>query len=143
MLNQLDTLHQTALDAWLVDNADRVFFGNSAYAASSGDLSAGLATLAPGDVIHSHHWMSGVAALPVAAEWGVPHVLGDVLDADDLAILRVEPAELGLARRMQRMAVDRGPRPPHRSEPATSGLVGHHRHTRPVPRPSTPPGRPS
>ena len=40
--------NQTALDAWLVDNADRVFFGNSAYAASSGDLSAGLATLTAG-----------------------------------------------------------------------------------------------
>lgn len=39
--------NQTALDAWLVDNADRVFFGNSAYAATSGDLSAGLATLTP------------------------------------------------------------------------------------------------
>jgi len=39
--------NQTALDAWLADNADRVFFGNSAYAASSGDLSAGLATLTP------------------------------------------------------------------------------------------------
>lgn len=37
--------NQTTLDAWLVDNADRVYFGNSAYAASSGDLSAGLATL--------------------------------------------------------------------------------------------------
>lgn len=37
--------NQTTLDAWLVDNSDRVFFGNSAYAASSGDLSAGLATL--------------------------------------------------------------------------------------------------
>ena len=37
--------NQTALDAWLSNNADRVFFGNDAYAASSGDLSAGLATL--------------------------------------------------------------------------------------------------
>lgn len=37
----------TVTDPWLVDNADRVFFGNSAYAASSGDLSAGLATLTP------------------------------------------------------------------------------------------------
>lgn len=37
----------TVTDAWLVDNADRVFFGNSAYAASSGDLSVGLATLTP------------------------------------------------------------------------------------------------
>jgi hypothetical protein len=40
--------NQAALDAWLVDNADRVFFGNSAYAAASGDLSVGLATLTAG-----------------------------------------------------------------------------------------------
>lgn len=26
------------------------------------------------DVIHSHHWFSGVAALPMAHQWGVPHV---------------------------------------------------------------------
>lgn len=26
------------------------------------------------DLVHSHHWMSGVAALPLAREWGVPHV---------------------------------------------------------------------
>lgn len=26
------------------------------------------------DVIHSHHWMSGVAALPVASHRGIPHV---------------------------------------------------------------------
>ncbi|MFN2319075.1 MAG: glycosyltransferase [Dermatophilaceae bacterium] len=26
------------------------------------------------DVVHSHHWMSGVAAIPCAREWGVPHV---------------------------------------------------------------------
>lgn len=38
--------NQTALDAWLVDNADRVYFGNSAYTAMT-DLSAGLATLTP------------------------------------------------------------------------------------------------
>lgn len=37
----------TVTDAWLVDNADRVFFGNSAYTAMT-DLSAGLATLTPG-----------------------------------------------------------------------------------------------
>lgn len=28
----------------------------------------------PPDVIHSHHWFSGVAALPVARELGIPHV---------------------------------------------------------------------
>lgn len=39
--------NQTALDAWLVDNADRVFFGNSSYTAGT-DLSAGLATLSSG-----------------------------------------------------------------------------------------------
>ena len=26
------------------------------------------------DLVHSHHWMSGMAALPLARAWGVPHV---------------------------------------------------------------------
>lgn len=39
--------NQTALDAWLVDNSDRVYFGNNAYTAMT-DLSAGLATLTAG-----------------------------------------------------------------------------------------------
>ena len=38
------------------------------------EFSGALARLAPYDVVHSHHWMSGVAALPVARAWGVPHV---------------------------------------------------------------------
>ena len=38
------------------------------------EFSAGLAALAPADLVHSQHWMSGVAALPVARTWGVPHV---------------------------------------------------------------------
>ena len=46
------------------------------------EFSTGLAGLpagddrggAPYDVVHSHHWMSGVAALPVARVWGVAHV---------------------------------------------------------------------
>ena len=38
------------------------------------EFSAGLATLGDYDLFHSHHWMSGVAALPVAAARGVPHV---------------------------------------------------------------------
>ncbi|MCL2453700.1 MAG: glycosyltransferase [Micrococcales bacterium] len=29
---------------------------------------------APFDIVHSQHWMSGVAALPLARAWGVPHV---------------------------------------------------------------------
>jgi N4-gp56 family major capsid protein len=37
--------NQTVLDTWLSNNSDRVYFGNAAYAATSGDLSAGLATL--------------------------------------------------------------------------------------------------
>ncbi len=35
---------------------------------------AELAGLGPFDVLHSHHWFSGVAALPVARERGIPHV---------------------------------------------------------------------
>ncbi len=39
------------------------------------EFSAALALLEPPyDVLHSHHWMSGVAALPVARSWGVAHV---------------------------------------------------------------------
>ena len=26
------------------------------------------------DLVHSHHWMSGAAALPLARRWGVPHL---------------------------------------------------------------------
>lgn len=37
----------TVTDAWLVDNSDRVWFGNNAYSANT-DLSAGLATLTSG-----------------------------------------------------------------------------------------------
>lgn len=33
-----------------------------------------LALLGPMDLIHSHHWFSGIAALPVARAWGVPHL---------------------------------------------------------------------
>ncbi len=38
-------------------------------------FTAGLRTLGPFDLMHSHHWMSGVAALPVARERGIPHVM--------------------------------------------------------------------
>ena len=39
------------------------------------EFSAGLAALdVRYDLLHSHHWMSGVAALPVARTRGVPHV---------------------------------------------------------------------
>ncbi len=35
----------------------------------------GLRTLGPFHLMHSHHWMSGVAALPVARDRGIPHVM--------------------------------------------------------------------
>lgn len=38
-------------------------------------FAAALAALPPADVVHSHYWLSAVAALPVARAWGVPHVL--------------------------------------------------------------------
>lgn len=38
------------------------------------EFSEGLGRLGPYDLVHSHHWMSGVAALPHARAWGVPHV---------------------------------------------------------------------
>lgn len=40
----------------------------------TGEFSDAFAALDPYDLVHSHHWMSGVAALPVARAWGVPHV---------------------------------------------------------------------
>lgn len=40
----------------------------------TGEFSAELRKLLPYDLVHSHHWMSGVAALPVARAWGAPHV---------------------------------------------------------------------
>jgi D-inositol-3-phosphate glycosyltransferase len=36
-------------------------------------FSAGLGRLQPYDLVHSQHWMSGVAALPWARAWGAPH----------------------------------------------------------------------
>ena len=38
------------------------------------EFSARLAETGPADVLHSHHWFSGIAALPVARERGIPHL---------------------------------------------------------------------
>jgi D-inositol-3-phosphate glycosyltransferase len=38
------------------------------------EFAQGLAALGEYDLVHSHHWMSGVAALPLAHERGIPHV---------------------------------------------------------------------
>lgn len=39
------------------------------------EFRAGMAELGPFDLVHSHHWMSGVASLPLARQWGVPHAM--------------------------------------------------------------------
>ena len=38
------------------------------------EFSEGLSQLGPYDIIHSHHWFSGMAALPVARARRIPHV---------------------------------------------------------------------
>lgn len=38
------------------------------------DFGAALGDLPAPHVVHSHHWFSGIAALPVARQWQVPHV---------------------------------------------------------------------
>jgi D-inositol-3-phosphate glycosyltransferase len=38
------------------------------------EFQAHLRRLDAPDVVHSHHWMSGVSAIPCAREWGVPHI---------------------------------------------------------------------
>lgn len=45
-----------------------------AYVESFGEELARLMSGATPDIIHSHHWFSGVAALPVARSLGVPHI---------------------------------------------------------------------
>lgn len=39
-----------------------------------GEFGERMRELEPFDLVHSHYWLSGAAALPVAEEWGVPHV---------------------------------------------------------------------
>lgn len=46
----------------------------SAIDAHIDEFAAGLAALDPYDLVQSHHWMSGMAAIELAARWGVPHV---------------------------------------------------------------------
>jgi D-inositol-3-phosphate glycosyltransferase len=52
------------------------------------EFGARIAALGPYDIFHSHHWFSGVAALPVARELGVPHVISfHSIAADDASPL--------------------------------------------------------
>lgn len=57
-----------------VDGGPQSDLAKSAIDAHIEEFSAGLAQLEPYDLVQSHHWMSGVAALPVASAWGVAHV---------------------------------------------------------------------
>ncbi|TDT65338.1 glycosyltransferase [Frigoribacterium sp. PhB116] len=54
-----------------------------------------LAELGPWDVIHSHHWFSGVAALPIARQRGIPHVQSfhSIAAADSTPLSHGERAE--------------------------------------------------
>lgn len=54
-----------------------------------------LAELGPWDVVHSHHWFSGMAALPVARALGVPHVQSfhSIAAADSTPLSHGERAE--------------------------------------------------
>jgi D-inositol-3-phosphate glycosyltransferase len=61
---------------------------------------ARIAALGPYDVFHSHHWFSGMAALPVARELGVPHVISfHSIAADDSEPLSAGERAESLGRR--------------------------------------------
>lgn len=55
----------------------------------------GLRDLGPYDLFHSQHWMSGVAALPLARERGIPHIMTfhSVAAHPDSPLRDGEPAE--------------------------------------------------
>jgi D-inositol-3-phosphate glycosyltransferase len=59
------------------------------------EFGARLADLGPWDVIHSHHWFSGVAALPVARDRRIPHVQSfhSIAAADSTPLSHGERAE--------------------------------------------------
>ncbi|WGD37468.1 glycosyltransferase [Lysinibacter sp. HNR] len=44
----------------------------SAQGVLTSDFEVSMRELAPFDLIHAHHWMSGIAALPLGREWNVP-----------------------------------------------------------------------
>jgi D-inositol-3-phosphate glycosyltransferase len=60
---------KSAIDAYIPDFTE-------AFSALADNLAAEASPAGgtPYDLVHSHHWMSGVAALPVARAWGMPHV---------------------------------------------------------------------
>jgi len=57
-----------------VDAGPAEHLAKSAIDAYVDDFAASMGRLKPYEVVHSHHWMSGIAALPLARTWGAPHV---------------------------------------------------------------------
>ena len=57
-----------------LDAGPREPLAKSAIDAHIGEFGAGLARLPRPDLVQSHHWMSGVAALDAAASWGVEYL---------------------------------------------------------------------
>ncbi|MDR3070497.1 MAG: glycosyltransferase [Propionibacteriaceae bacterium] len=57
-----------------LDGGPAAPLAKSAIDAHIPQFSANIGKLGGFDAIHSHHWMSGVAALPWAKTWGIPHV---------------------------------------------------------------------
>lgn len=58
----------------LLDVGPAIPLAKSAQEEWIGAFGERMSQLAPYDLVHSQHWMSGVAAIPVARAWGVPHV---------------------------------------------------------------------
>ncbi|MFB2557159.1 glycosyltransferase [Herbiconiux liangxiaofengii] len=63
--------------------------------------------LPPYDLVYSHYWLSGAAALPVAQEWGVPHVqsLHTVAALKNSSLAPGDTPEPGLRLSTERMLV--------------------------------------
>ena len=57
-----------------IDAGPGTHLPKSAIDAYTDEFRESMAGLGPYDIVHSHHWMSGMAALPLARVWGVPHV---------------------------------------------------------------------
>ncbi len=57
-----------------IDAGPAKHLAKSAIDAYTGEFATAMGSLDRYDIVHSHHWMSGIAALPLARRWGVPHV---------------------------------------------------------------------
>jgi D-inositol-3-phosphate glycosyltransferase len=57
-----------------IDAGPAEHLAKSAIDAYTDEFGTAMGALDSYDIVHSHHWMSGIAALPLARRWGVPHV---------------------------------------------------------------------